>query len=311
MKPTLIVLAAGIGSRYGGLKQIDRIGPKGEILIDYSLYDAMLAGFERMVIVIRKSIEDEFREVVANRFENLIDTVYVYQELTNVPSGYENLVNMNRNKPWGTGHAILVARDAVTDPFAVINADDFYGRSSFVILAEYLRKMSANDTSYCMVGFVLSNTLTEYGHVARGVCEVTPDGILQRVIERTHVEKYGSGARFLENGEWVQLTGNETVSMNLWGFTPTIFQHLELQFKEFLTTHGHDLKKEFFIPTVVDTLVQSGKASVNVLISSEQWFGVTYREDRPIVCEGVRALIKKGVYPEDLWAHGRPVAISK
>ena len=217
---------------------------------------------------------------------------------------------MNRNKPWGTGHAILVARDAVNDPFAVINADDFYGRSSFAILAEYLRKMSVTDTNYCMVGFVLRNTLTEYGHVARGVCEVSPDGILKRVIERTHVEKYGNGARFLENGEWVYLSGDETVSMNLWGFTPTIFHHLEAQFRDFLRTYGQDIKKEFFIPTVVDTLIQSGNARVKVLVSSEQWFGVTYREDRPIVCEGIRALIRKGIYPEYLWADGRPVQAS-
>jgi len=242
--------------------------------------------------------------------KNLIETVYAYQELTSIPDGFEKFTNMNRNKPWGTGHAILVARDAVNDPFAVINADDFYGRSSFAILAEYLRKMSVTDTNYCMVGFVLRNTLTEYGHVARGVCEVSPDGILKRVIERTHVEKYGNGARFLENGEWVYLSGDETVSMNLWGFTPTIFHHLEAQFRDFLRTYGQDIKKEFFIPTVVDTLIQSGNARVKVLVSSEQWFGVTYREDRPIVCEGIRALIRKGIYPEYLWADGRPVQAS-
>jgi UTP-glucose-1-phosphate uridylyltransferase len=290
-------MAAGIGSRYGGLKQIDPVGPSGEIIIDYSIYDAMKAGFGKVVFVIRKDIEKDFRDCIGSRFESKIRTEYVFQELAKLPPGFT--LPEDRQKPWGTGHAILMAKNAIDEPFAVINADDFYGRSGYELLAKAFSE-NANSAvpEYYMVGFKLANTLSEFGHVARGVCKSAPDSTLMEVVERTKIEKTDSGAKFTdENGKTVALSGQEIVSMNMWGFAPSIFPHLEKQFVLFLERKISDSKAEFFIPTVVGDLIASGKARVKVLPSTDRWFGVTYREDKPVVVENLKKLIASGVYP--------------
>ena len=300
MKPSLLVLAAGIGSRYGGLKQIDPVGPSGEIIIDYSIYDAIKAGFGKVVFVIRKDIEKDFREIIGARFESKIETEYVFQELQSLPEGFK--VPEGRAKPWGTAHAILVARKAVDEPFAVINADDFYGRHGYQLLSAHLsRHQHGVIPDYCMVGFRLANTLSEHGHVARGVCRVSSDSSLVEVVERTKIEKCPEGARFTsEDGTTVSLSGDETVSMNMWGFTPAIFPELEAQFKDFLQVKQQDLKAEFFIPSVVSKLIENRQANVKVLHSDDLWFGVTYRQDKPVVIENLRKLVGKGVYPQNI-----------
>lgn len=301
MKPTIVVMAAGIGNRYGGLKQIDPVGPSGEIIIDYSMYDAIRAGFGKVVFVIRREIEEDFKTTIANHFEGRIETEYVYQGVDSaLPQGFE--IPTNRKRPWGTGHAVLVCRNAVTEPFAVINADDFYGPSSYRVLAEYLAGLSIDDNRYALVGFVLRNTLSDHGDVARGVCEVEAAGTLTRVIERTKIERAGNDARFMtENGAWQALSGDARVSLNVWAFAPSLFTHLERHFAEFLQQHGRDPKREFFIPTVVDRLIQAGHASVRVLESDECWFGVTYPQDKAVVVQNVRRLVDQDVYPERLW----------
>lgn len=300
MSLTLVVLAAGIGSRYGGLKQVDPVGPSGEIVIDYSIYDALQAGFDRLVFVIRRQIETDFKAAIGARFEKRAAVEYVYQELESLPPGFA--VPVGRQKPWGTGHAVLTAKHAVKEPFAVINADDFYGRESFYVLAQFLGQVSVRQLRYSTVGFILRNTLSEHGYVARGICDVDSKWMLRSVVERTRIEKEGNAARFLgEGGQWRPLTADELVSMNMWGFTPTIFDHMERQFPEFLKASAANPKAEFFIPTVVDRLIREGKATVEVLETPEKWFGVTYREDRPVVAEGIRRLITSGVYPERLW----------
>ena len=297
MKPTLLVLAAGMGSRYGGLKQIDPVGPKGETIIDYSIYDALRAGFGKLVFVIRHDIEAQFKEIVGGRFEKHAPVEYVFQELDKLPAGFS--VPAGRTKPWGTTHAILMAEDVVREPFAAINADDFYGADSFRILAEQLRSGS---TDYSMVGFILRNTLSEFGSVARGACRVGPDGYLQAVKELTKIEKDGNGAKYADaNGIIHRLGGNEIVSMNLWGFTPALFPQLCDNFTEFLKKSGQEEKSECYIPTTINTLVSAGKAKCKVLRTTDSWFGVTYREDRARVVESIRALIKAGGYPEKLW----------
>ena len=299
-KPTLLVLAAGIGSRYGGLKQIDPVGPSSEIIIDYSIYDAIRAGFGKVVFVIRKDIEKTFRECIGSRFESKIKTEYVFQEIDKLPPGFK--VPEGRVKPWGTGHAILMAKDSIKEPFAVINADDFYGRCGYELLARELSKpkTSAID-EYYMVGFKLANTLSEFGFVARGVCKTDLNRLLIEVVERTKIEKTVCGAKFTdENGNIMKLTGNEIASMNMWGFTPSLFAHLERHFIAFLESNIGNLKAEFFIPTVVGNLVRTKEAQVKVLESKDQWFGVTYREDKPVVVENIRKLISSGAYPEKL-----------
>ncbi len=300
MKPTLLVLAAGIGSRYGGLKQIDPVGPSGEIIIDYSIYDAIRAGFGKVVFVIRRDIEKTFRECIGSRFESKIKTEYVFQEIDRLPPGFK--VPEGRQKPWGTGHAILMAKDSVKEPFAVINADDFYGRCGYELLAKELSKSATGVVDeYYMVGFKLENTLSEFGFVARGVCKTDSRGYLVEVVERTKIEKIEGGAKFTdEAGNTIKLSGNEMVSMNMWGFTPSLFGHLEKQFVDFLGANIGNLKAEFFIPTVVGNLVNTEKARVKVLESKDQWFGVTYREDKPVVVENIRRLISSGAYPEKL-----------
>lgn len=297
MKPTLLVLAAGIGSRFGGLKQIDPVGPNGETIIDFSIYDALRAGFGKLVFVIRRDIETPFREAIGSRFEKRLPVEYVFQELTDVPPGFE--VPPGRTKPWGTGQAILSAAGAVKEPFAVINGDDFYGGASYAVLARHLESGTAD---YAMVGYLLKNTLSEHGTVARGLCRTTPDGYLESVEELTRIEREGSGARHTSSDGTVRrLTGEETVSLNMWGFTPALFDHLHREFAVFLQAHGREEKAEFFIPSVVSTLVEAGLGRVKVLRTPDRWFGVTYREDRPRVIESIRELIRQGRYPAKLW----------
>jgi hypothetical protein len=293
---TLLVLAAGMGSRYGGLKQIDPVGPGGETIIDYSVYDAIRAGFNELVFVIRRDIEQAFRETIGRRFEQRIAVKYVFQELDSLPPGAA--VPSVRRKPWGTGHAILMADGVINGPFAVINGDDFYGAQSFQLLAAHLRPDNPN---YAMVGFVLCKTLSEFGSVARGVCQLA-GGRLSSLREIVGIEKHGSSARYKNGtGGFHVLTGDEMVSMNMWGFGPDIFGHLRKQFGDFLGLHGADEKAEFYIPSVVNHLISSGLKQVDVQPTASRWFGVTYREDRPFVVEGINHLIRKGEYPERLW----------
>jgi hypothetical protein len=296
-KPTLLVLAAGMGSRYGGLKQIDAVGPNGETIIDYSVYDALRAGFGKLVFVIRHDIEKPFKETIGARFEKRMPVEYVFQELDQLPPGFS--VPPNRKKPWGTGQAILMAENAIHEPFAAINADDFYGANSFRILAEQLRSGSMD---YVMVGFILRNTLSEHGTVARGACRVGTDGFLQSVTELTGVEKDGDGAKYTDAAGIIhRLSGREPVSMNMWGFTPVLFGHLGGQFAGFLKEHGQEEKSEFYIPAALNELVIAKRERVKVLRTPDSWFGVTYREDRPFVIEGIRRLVVRGDYPEKLW----------
>jgi UTP-glucose-1-phosphate uridylyltransferase len=295
-EPTLLVLAAGMGSRYGGLKQIDPVGAHDETIIDYSIYDALRAGFKKVVFVIRRDIEEPFKKIVGARFENKVAVEYVFQELDKLPPGFS--VPANRTKPWGTGQAILMAADVIRGPFAAINADDFYGANSFRALGEHLRSGSAD---VAMVGFTLRNTLSEFGSVARGVCKTTADGYLESVTEMTKIERDGAGARAAgADGKPLPLTGEETVSMNMWGFTPALFDRLYHLFVRFLKQQGTEEKSEFYIPSAVNEMVRVKSARVKVLRSPDSWFGVTYREDRPFVVEGIRKLIARGDYPEKL-----------
>ena len=294
-EPTLLVLAAGMGSRYGGLKQIDPVGPNGETIIDYSIYDAMRAGFGKVVFVIRRDIEDQFKKIIGARFEKKVPVEYIFQELTELPVGFS--VPAGRTKPWGTGQAILMAADVIHEPFAAINADDFYGANSFRVLAEHLRASS----DFAMVGFILRNTLSEFGSVARGVCKANADGFLESVTELTKIEPDGNGAKTIgPDGKAIALTGDETVSMNMWGFTPALFGFLRDLFVEFLKKQGAEEKSEFYIPAAVNEIVSARSARVKVLRTPDPWFGVTYREDRPFVVEGIRKLIARGDYPEKL-----------
>lgn len=300
MKPTLFVLAAGMGSRYGGLKQLDGLGPNGETIMDYSIYDAIRAGFGKIVFVIRSSFESDFRSVVIDKFKNLIDTDVVFQEISKVPEG--SSYNPEREKPWGTNHAVLMGKDAIKEPFAVINADDFYGQESFAILADFLRSVEGKQNEYCMVGYRVGNTLSESGAVSRGVCVVDENNLLQNVVERTHIEEKGGSIIYLdENGEEVSIHSNTPVSMNMWGFTPDYFDYSEQFFKEFLAENGQKLKSEFYIPLAVNDLIVQGKATCKVLDTPSKWFGVTYAEDRPQVVLKINELIRKGVYPEKLF----------
>ncbi len=296
--PTLLVLAAGMGSRYGGLKQIDPVGPCGETIIDYSIYDALRAGFGKLVFVIRKDIEDAFRQIVGSRFESRVSVDYVFQSLEDIPPRFT--VPAGRTKPWGTTQAILLAENAIQEPFAAINADDFYGEQSYRELAGHL---TSGSPDYAMVGFILRNTLSDFGSVARGVCRVSPGGSLESISELTKVERDGNGARNTDaQGNVTKLSGDEPVSMNMWAFTPNVFDQLRERFERFLESSGAALKAECYIPNTVGELVRDGEARVRVLHSADSWFGVTYREDRPRVIESVRTLIGRGVYPHKLWS---------
>ena len=300
MKPTLFVLAAGMGSRYGGLKQLDGLGPNGETIMDYSIYDAMRAGFGKIVFVIRASFEKDFKTVVINKFKDLIDTELVFQEISNVPEGAT--YTPDREKPWGTNHAVLMGKDVINEPFAVINADDFYGQESFAILADFLRGVEGKKNEYCMVGYHVGNTLSESGAVSRGVCVVDEKGHLQNVVERTSIEEKGGAIYYLnEKNEEVGLQPNTPVSMNMWGFTPDYFEYSTEYFKEFLAENGQKLKSEFYIPLAVNNLIVQHKVTCKVLDTPSKWFGVTYAEDRPQVVLKINELIRKGTYPEKLF----------
>ena len=298
IKPTLLVLAAGMGSRYGGLKQIDPVGPAGETIIDYSIYDAIRAGFGKLVFVIRHDIEQQFREIVGSRFEQRLPVEYAFQELDKLPSGYS--LPAGRTKPWGTTHAILMSEKLIQEPFAAINADDFYGRHAYQVLAQHL---TSGSPDYAMVGFVLKNTLSENGTVARGVSRVDANNYLTHIVELMKIEHDNGGAKDTgPDGKITKLTGDEAVSMNFWGFNPALFPQLKVEFEKFLRKAGGEQKSECYIPATVGELVTSGRAKVKVLHSPDSWFGVTYREDRPSVMEGIRKLIAKGDYPEKLWS---------
>lgn len=294
-------MAAGIGSRYGGLKQIDPMGPHGEIIIDYSLYDALRAGFERVVFIIKKNIEKEFREAIGKTIEQRADVSYVHQELDILPS---NLVcPSERSKPWGTAHALWCANKAVDANSAVINADDFYGKQTFQQLYYFLGGASDTDRyTYAMVGFPLENTLTEHGHVARGICSVTNKGFLDSVCERTKIQTFDGQARYTENDvDWIDIPRGSTVSMNTWGFTPSVYREADERFSKWFSEHKNEPKAEYFLPTIVNDMLIEEKATVKVLPTNEQWYGVTYQEDKPVVKKAIDAFLAAGTYPEKLW----------
>jgi len=298
---TLVVLAAGMGSRYGGLKQIDPMGPSGETILDYSVFDAIRAGFDRVVFIIRPDFEEAFRDGVAAKFADRIDVDFAFQTLDRLPAGH--VIPEGREKPWGTTHAILCARDQIRGNFAVINADDFYGRDSYAVLAGHLTSVDASGNDFCMVGFTLRNTLSDHGSVARGVCATDAAGFLTDIDEMTKVERVDAAARNTrEDGRTVELTGNEPVSMNMWGFTPRILDDLDRIFGEFLAASGNELKSECFIPLSVGQLIKEQRATCRVLRTDSSWFGVTYQEDKPVVQASIAALVERGEYPANLWA---------
>ena len=303
-QPTLIVMAAGMGSRYGGLKQVDKITDAGEIILDFSLYDAMMAGFDRAVFVIREEHREIFRELVDERAGRFMEIEYAYQKLDDIPDGCQ--VPEGREKPWGTSHAIYACRDLIDGPFAVVNADDYYGPGGFVSVYEYLTKESSGDAyPFCMAGYKLANTITENGHVARGVCDMDSDGFLQEITERTRIQRQPEGICYTEDeGEtWHKLSEDTLVSMNLWGFTREMIDEIESGMKNFFTEKvpGNPLKSEYLLPHTVDQLIKSGKAKVKVLPCPDKWCGVTYKEDWQSVHDELQAKKDKGEYPEKLW----------
>ena len=301
MRPTLFILAAGMGSRYGGLKQLDTLGPNGETIMDYSVFDALRAGFGKIVFVIRKDFEQEFRDKVLSKYEGHIPVELVFQSIDDLPEGYTRPAD--RTKPWGTNHAVLMGRHAIKEPFAVINADDFYGRDAFEVMARELSRPRDRKGDYFMVGFRVGNTMSESGSVSRGVCE-TRDGMLQTVVERTAIE-YDPDHNIVftdENGQKQTLTPETPVSMNLWGFTPDYFEYSDREFRKFLDKNIDTPKAEFFIPLAVDTLIKNGEATVKVLDTTSRWFGVTYPEDRPGVVKKFAELHADGTYPTPLFS---------
>ncbi len=300
LKPTLFVLAAGMGSRYGGLKQLDGVGPNGETIMDYSVFDAVRAGFGKIIFVIRHSFEAEFLENVVKKYEGIVPTELVFQEVEDVPEGFS--YNKERERPWGTNHAILAGAKAIREPFAVINADDFYGTETFRILANYLTGVVGKTGNYCMVGYRVENTLSESGAVNRGVCTADSAGFLQNIVECTQIEQEGGVIQYRdEHGVMQAIAEGTPVSMNAWGFTPDYFDLSMELFKEFLVENTQSVKAEFYIPTAVDSLIRSGKAKVRVLDTPSKWFGVTYAADRQMVVIRLNELIKKGIYPNKLF----------
>lgn len=298
MKPTLVVLAAGMGSRYGGLKQVDPVGPSGEAILDYSVFDAVRGGFGKVVFIIRHDFEAEFKEKVGKKYEGLVPVEYCYQDINDLPAPYK--VPEGRSKPWGTAHATRAARKVVHEPFAVINADDFYGRDAFAKLGAFLAE--AKPMHFAMVGYKLALTLSENGSVARGICDVAADGSLKSVTEMTKIVRTADGAENREDPEHpVKLTARELVSMNLWGFTPELFDALEARFPAWLAANGTKEKSEWYIPFVVDELIHEGKADCKVLPTESSWFGVTYREDKPFVMAEIKKLVDSGEYPSKLF----------
>jgi len=298
-KLTLVVLAAGMGSRYGGLKQMDTFTSQGDTIIDFSIYDALQAGFQKFVFVIRKSIEKDFRATIDNKLKNKAEVKYVFQEVNNVPEKYKN---SKREKPWGTGHAVLMTKNVVNENFAIINADDFYGREAFNDIAKQLIETKENNFEFCMVGYALKNTISENGYVSRGECFVNKEGYLTNVIERTRIETIDGFLKFEdEKGKIVSIDKETTVSMNIWGFTTNYFGYGEKLFLDFLEKNKENLKAEFYLPFIVNSLLASKKATVKVLKSKAKWFGVTYNEDKENVEKEIKKLKEAGVYPIKLW----------
>ena len=304
-KPVLVIMAAGMGSRYGGLKQIDPIDGDGHIIMDFSVYDAVRAGFEKVIFIIKRENEQAFREAIGDRLSRFIQVSYVFQELDNIPEGFT--VPEGRVKPWGTGHAVLSCIDEINGPFVVINADDYYGVRAFQMAYDFLTDPEAEDTAgrYMMVGYRLENTLTENGYVSRGVCVTDDEGYLRGINERTHIEKRGNGAAYTEDegASWTELPADAAVSMNMWGFSADILEELKKRFVVFLEENleKNPLKCEFFLPFVVDELLEEKKATVKVLKSADKWYGVTYKEDKPMVMAAVQNLKDQGLYPQKLW----------
>jgi len=301
VKPTLLILAAGMGSRYGSMKQTEQFGPSGETITDYSIFDSQRAGFGKVVFVISPAMEEEFKTSYIKKFPANIDIDYVIQGIDKIPSGIK--ISPERKKPWGTAHAVLMAAEKITTSFAVINADDFYGRESFKVVAEYLTGTIEKDIlELCMAGYPIRNTLSKYGSVSRGICEINRHGYLISITERTKVKETPKGIiNHEENEEELLLPTNCLVSMNLFGFTPGIFRPLQEHFNEFITKNSMDPKSELYIPLVVDNLIRSGRARTRVLKTDAIWFGVTYKEDRPNVLEMINSLVKQGIYPSNLW----------
>lgn len=300
MKPTLFVLAAGMGSRYGGLKQLDGLGPNGETIMDYSIFDAIRGGFGKIVFVIRKDFEADFRNKIISKYENHIPVELVFQAIDDLPEGFT--CPEGRVKPWGTNHAVLMGKNVINEPFAVINADDFYGRDSFAVLGKALSEMDGKKNDYCMVGYRVGNTLSESGTVARGICETNAEGYLTTVVERTEIMRVDGPVCYKdEKGEWVAIEDNTPVSMNMWGFTPDYFKHSEEFFVDFLKENKENLKAEFFIPLMVNKLINEGTSKVKVLDTTSKWFGVTYAEDRQSVVDKIQALVDAGEYPAKLF----------
>ncbi len=303
-KPVLVIMAAGMGSRYGGLKQIDPVDGEGHIIMDFSLFDARKAGFEEVIFIIKRENEADFKEAIGDRVGRYMKVSYAFQEIDNIPEGYE--VPEGRVKPWGTAHAVLSCIDQVNGPFAVINADDYYGREAFELIYNHLASHQDDDKyRYTMVGYMLANTVTDNGHVARGVCEMNQDGELVGITERTKIEKRGGGIAFTEDdGEtWTPVPGDTTVSMNMWGFTHSILKEIRDRFPAFLDqgNQNNPMKCEYFLPAVVSDLLGEGRATVAVLKSADKWYGVTYKEDKPVVVAAIQRMKEEGLYPEHLW----------
>lgn len=297
--PTLVILAAGIGSRYGGLKQLDTFTPEGDTIIDFSIYDALEAGFGKFVFIIRKSIEEEFRAEIDPKLSGKAEVEYVFQEIDKVPQQY---FNPDRVKPYGTGHAMLMAKDAVKENFAIINADDFYGREAFQEMAKYLQSIDKNSHDFSMMAYRLKNTISEHGFVSRGECAVDDQGYLTNVVERTHIESIdGELMRKDDTGSFIPIDENTIVSMNFWGFTPKCFEYTEALFETFLKENEGNLKSEYFIPLIVNGYLENGTGSVKVLTSDAKWFGVTYKEDKESVQNEIQALKERNIYPKNLW----------
>ena len=303
MKPTLFLLAAGMGSRYGGLKQLDTLGPHGETIMDYSIYDAINAGFGKLVFVIRKDFEEDFRRIVLTKYQDHIPCELVFQALDALPEGFT--CPADRTKPWGTNHAVMMGKNAINEPFAVLNCDDFYDRDAFQVMGKWLSNLPEGSTGkYAMVGFRVGNTLSDSGTVSRGICENNENNLLTSVVERTKIQRFDGVVKYLDdNDEWVAIPDTTPVSMNFWGFTPDYFAHSEEYFKTFLSDPKNieNLKSEFFIPLMVDKLIKDGTATCEVLDTTSKWFGVTYPEDRPEVVEKYKKLGEEGVYPEKMF----------
>lgn len=299
MKPTLVVLAAGMGSRYGGLKQIDAFGPNGEAIIDYSIYDAIRAGFGKVVFIIRQDIEEAFKAFIGHKFEQNIKVEYAFQELDKLPEGFS--LPEGRTKPWGTGHALLMAADLVKEPFAIINADDFYGADAYRVMGDYLSHLDNDSRDFALLGYSVKNTLSENGSVSRGVCALDAQGHMTKITERTKIFRQQGQIVFEEDGKLTPLAEDTPVSMNFMGFTPLVFKHLKALFESFLKASITVPKSEFYIPIALDTMVKEGDATVNVLRTEAKWFGVTYKEDKAAAQQELAQLIAAGVYPSSLW----------